>query len=130
MTRSIRERIDEGEFENRATRPNKRYFEANGWEDQYRPAMDEYWRQERLAKEKFFQAILYDVGLENHPNAQKIAEYAWGEGHSSGYYEVYNHMCEISDLFFHKGHLLERTQKDVTESVELGMDTKVWGEKT
>ena len=49
--------------------------------------------------EMFKQDALKDVGLHNHPKADKIFSYAWEKGHSGGYNDVWCVLCDISELF-------------------------------
>ena len=51
--------------------------------------------------------LLEATGLEDHPNAKAIFQFAWDEGHSGGFREVYNFMQDLAELFFDKsGRLL------------------------
>ena len=47
----------------------------------------------------FRKDALEDVGLSDHPKAEKIYNFAWDHGHSSGYSEIYYWLCDLSDLF-------------------------------
>ena len=38
-------------------------------------------------------------GWQSHPKADNAWSYAWQEGHSSGYYEVYQILCDLHDYF-------------------------------
>lgn len=49
--------------------------------------------------EKFKADALDYVGLSNQPKADKIYSQAWDRGHSSGYGEVLNELCVISEIF-------------------------------
>jgi len=40
-----------------------------------------------------------DCGLNNLPNKKEVFSYAWMKGHSSGFYEVYSILEELSELF-------------------------------
>ena len=38
-------------------------------------------------------------GWKDHPKADNAWAYAWQEGHSSGYYEVYVNLCDLYEYF-------------------------------
>lgn len=38
-------------------------------------------------------------GWQDHPKAYNAWSYAWEEGHSSGYYKVYQSLCDLHDYF-------------------------------
>lgn len=42
-----------------------------------------------------------DSGLNDIPEQyrDKVFRYAWSERHFSGYYEVYNRLCDLTDIF-------------------------------
>ena len=48
---------------------------------------------------EFKHDALDDVGLLNHPKADKIYAKAWEDGHASGLYSVYQELCELAELF-------------------------------
>jgi hypothetical protein len=92
-----------------------------------------YWLECRRIHDTFKQAVLENVGLLQHPNADKIFDFAWSQGHASGYHEVYNYLDDLSSLFFHNGELLinprisqrlRRMRSERTQSVyaETGRD--------
>lgn len=56
---------------------------------------DEQARVDAYAKE----AMLVEAGLDKHPKRDKIYNYAWQQGHSGGYSEVWNVLNDIADLF-------------------------------
>ena len=39
-----------------------------------------------------------DLGILNNPKADALMSYAWQEGHSDGYYSVYQIACDLVDL--------------------------------
>ncbi len=43
--------------------------------------------------------LLDEFGLDKLPNADAIYDYAWNRGHSSGFYEIYNVMNDLAELF-------------------------------
>lgn len=46
------------------------------------------------------QAVLQDIGIENHPRVEKIWEYAWRETHSSGpYIDTHALIVELLEVF-------------------------------
>ena len=60
----------------------------------------EIWcKKESELMEKFRHDALNDVGLLNHPNVDKIYNYAWQEGHSGGLSDVYYTLVDLADLF-------------------------------
>lgn len=64
--------------------------------DEKRKAYDE---EDYRLEQEFKKNALEEVGLTNHPKADKIYAYAWQEGHSSGFSEVFNTLLELSELF-------------------------------
>jgi hypothetical protein len=104
---SIINRIGAGEFEVSMHRPRRSsYNKGEEGDDNYKKAYKEYVKLENERLERFMNASLDDVGLEDHPNKKAIFDYAWEEGHSSGFHEVYYHLSAISDLFRRKGLVL------------------------
>jgi hypothetical protein len=104
--RSIYDKLNDGEYKNTYPYPNASYLKKNGWDDRLKEEKAEYNRHEQVMYEKFKADALFDVGLENHPNKDAIYSYAWQEGHSSGYSEVYQYLSDISELFFMNGRML------------------------
>lgn len=47
---------------------------------------------------EFKHDALEELGITNHPKADKLFELAWSEGHSSGYHEVWNIMITWAEL--------------------------------
>lgn len=43
----------------------------------------------------FKKEALTELGFEKHPKADLIFDKAWGDGHSGGYYEVWNSLMDI-----------------------------------
>lgn len=59
----------------------------------------EKYRMENHRLEQLFQKDAIDeVGLTNHPKAQKIFDKAWADGHSGGLENVMYHLEELADL--------------------------------
>lgn len=54
-------------------------------------------RREGIVYQQFKIDALKDVGLADHPKAEKIFSYAWEKGHSSGYHEVYVELRDLVD---------------------------------
>jgi hypothetical protein len=102
---SIYERIQNGEFDCPEPRPSKKLCEE--YDRNFREDMNHYYREVRRYREAFASIILEDVGLENHPNSDKIFEYVWEQGHSGGLYEVYMTLCDIAELFFIGNKMLD-----------------------
>lgn len=65
----------------------------------YQEMIDEYNKEEAQLFEKFKEAALKELGLHNHPKKDKIFGYAWQQGHSSGFNEVWIVLCDIAELF-------------------------------
>jgi hypothetical protein len=57
-----------------------------------------YGQETQRLTQKFYADIKADLGIENHPKADKLIAYAWEQSHSSGFEEVYNTACELVDL--------------------------------
>ena len=60
--------------------------------------MDKYYAEGKRLLELFKQDVLADVGLTNHPKADKAYGLAWENGHASGLSEVYNHLMRYAEL--------------------------------
>jgi len=60
-----------------------------------------YIEYQKQLDEQIKHDMLEDVGLLNHPKANRIYAYAWDKGHSLGYSEVYNVLCDLADLFLY-----------------------------
>ena len=57
------------------------------------------WEAEENRLFKGFKAdALAEVGLTNHPKADKAYGLAWENGHASGLSEVYNHLMRYAEL--------------------------------
>jgi len=72
------------------------------WEkdmETYQESMKEYRAETHRLMDKFRHDALDDVGLLNHPKADKIYSKAWEDGHSSGLYSVYQELCDLAELF-------------------------------
>lgn len=50
-------------------------------------------------EDQFKRDALDDVGLLNHPKADKIYAKAWEDGHASGLNSVYNALVDLAPLF-------------------------------
>jgi hypothetical protein len=48
---------------------------------------------------EFKKDALKEVGLTNHPKADKIYSKAWEKGHSAGYNEVFLELQDLAELF-------------------------------
>lgn len=82
------ERIRAGEFENKVPYPS-----GGSTKDR-----EVYRKGNREAEQLFKEAALEEVGLSDHPKADKVFEKAWRDGHSSGYAEVFGELQELSEL--------------------------------
>jgi hypothetical protein len=59
---------------------------------------DKMFKDERGNIPHFDYICQKDLGIIGNPKANKLMAYAWQEGHSSGYYEVYQIARELVDL--------------------------------
>lgn len=65
----------------------------------YNKQVKEYQEEDQRIMEQFWKDAFEDVGIPfDHPKASKISEIAWNQGHSSGFYEVYHWLEELSEL--------------------------------
>jgi len=76
--------------------------------EQWEIEMEEYKVQENLCKihnlkveSLILNFIKNEAGLNNIPDQyrNKVFSKAWSDGHSSGYYEVYQELCELVEIF-------------------------------
>lgn len=74
--------------------------------DELRSKKDEYRDEDNRLQDEYrsqlIAAIIDDIGISGHPNADAIASKvyykAWEDGHSAGYEEVISHASELSDM--------------------------------
>jgi len=66
----------------------------------YKQKMLEYRQEESRLRQQFFNDVFIELGLDVLPHdvLDQFNTYVWDQGHSSGYYDVYNVACDISDL--------------------------------
>ena len=95
---SLFDRIACGEF---ATAPEFPYPKgpksSEDW-NEYRKVRVQYREEEARLLGVFKEACLEDVGLADHPNAEKIFRYAWDNSHSSGLLDVYQELYDLANL--------------------------------
>ncbi len=60
---------------------------------------ESYNKEENRLYELFKNDALTEVGLINHPRANDIFGFVWKNGHSNGYYEVFNYLDDMAYLF-------------------------------
>ena len=69
------------------------------WED-----FEKMYRDEHGNIPHFDYIVKKDLGILNNPKASALMSYAWEEGHSSGYYQVYQIARDLVDLItYNKG---------------------------
>jgi hypothetical protein len=67
---------------------------------EYTKATKQAWaRVESELYQQFRDDALKEVGLLNHPKADKIYSLAWENGHAGGFPEVFNHLLDYAELF-------------------------------
>ncbi len=114
----FRDRIADGEFENRVEYPNKpskprlerdhTFAQVTEYAKQlalyetlnagYRADLDAYRAGERASYDLFKTELLKDLGIADHPKADRLFSMAWERGHSEGYHSVYSEAEDLSDL--------------------------------
>lgn len=90
-------RINAGYYENK-----KQYvpFDKRSQEvTTYVNAVNAYANESARLNEEFKKNALEAVGLTQHPKADKIYGYAWEEGHSAGFSEVFSVLQDMAYLF-------------------------------
>ena len=87
----IFERLERGDYRNKLEYPTGRYDGAAERRKEYR-------EEDNRIRRAFREDVLRDVGLDGHPKASMLWDKAWERGHSSGYYEVYNEVLDLSEL--------------------------------
>ena len=78
-----------------ADQKERRFNEQSRYDFDYQKYRD----AEKERHERFKKDALEEVGLLDHPKADKIYHFAWEHGHSCGLYEVYYWLEELSELF-------------------------------
>jgi hypothetical protein len=64
----------------------------------YKEAVDKYHEQERKIENEFKTWAIKEAGIEKVENKEDIYNYAWREGHSEGFSNVFNILLEIVRL--------------------------------
>jgi hypothetical protein len=59
---------------------------------------DKMYRDEHGNIPNFFYIVKRDLDIVDYPKADKLMSYAWQEGHSGGYYEVYQIARDLVEL--------------------------------
>jgi hypothetical protein len=86
MKKDLRTRIAEGEFTSKLD---------YGKTSESRKA----WREDTQHLTGVFkQAVLEELGIENHPKAPILWKLAWEAGHNSSFYDVLSHAEDFSEL--------------------------------
>jgi hypothetical protein len=67
--------------------------------ESYKIYKDIYNQESKKLYIRFQNDALEEVGLLDHPKADKIFNFAWEQGHSLGYSEVYYWLEDIAELF-------------------------------
>lgn len=99
MTKSIHDRINAGEFDNKEPRPRLKDF---GFEKGYHRVAETAWYQrDKALRDSFFDAAEADLGTAGHPLSLRARRLAWQEGHSSGYSQVYYHLQTYAEEFLY-----------------------------
>lgn len=88
---SFRERIDGGEFTNKLDYPVTGSIKADRLRAAYRV-------EDGRLKELFKAELLKELGLTDHPAADRFWVQCWEDGHSSGFAEVYNVAMNWADI--------------------------------
>lgn len=65
----------------------------------YRELRDNWRAKDSELHSQFKKDALEEVGLTNHPKADKIYAFAYEEGHSCGLNEVWNYLQNLAELF-------------------------------
>jgi predicted nucleic acid-binding protein len=64
----------------------------------YKKKKDSYHAGLADAEDRFKKDLFEDLGITNHPKAERLFSKAWERGHSSGMYEVYLVAQDLVDL--------------------------------
>jgi len=83
------EKINSGAY-----KPKVKYVSRKKDEAQWQAYKDELARLDA----EFKRDALKEVGLENHPKANKAFAFAWSLGHASGFSEVFSYLEEIAEI--------------------------------
>ena len=78
--------------------------ELSNWEAAeivYKKELRDYKEKETLLNSVLIEYIKEYAGLDKVPEQyrEKVYSKAYQDGHSGGYYEVYQHLCELVDIF-------------------------------
>jgi hypothetical protein len=64
----------------------------------YYEALKKFRAETALRVEMFKVACFYELGIKDTRAAHKAWDLAWENGHSNGYYEVYGHLEDLSEI--------------------------------
>ena len=67
--------------------------------EKYNKKLDKYNKESTQLNEKFKHDSLEESGMLGHPKADQVFSKAYEMGHSSGLYEVFDYLIELSELF-------------------------------
>jgi len=113
LDKSIREFLNQVTFPETPVKPRKPVGSASTEWAEYAKELAVYeeqmihYRQERDEAQRVLYGLEEELrlflielsGWQGHPKADNAWSYAWDEGHSSGYYEVYNILLDLHDYF-------------------------------
>lgn len=116
MSKSVREKINDGHYTVQLNYPNGRcdcgnyahrddaYCKHCGTKlEDIRNKIEEekskFRKEEGRLYELFREEALEEVGLGDHDKKDKIFSYCYDKGHSSGYGDVLNYLIDMSELF-------------------------------
>lgn len=67
-------------------------------EEAYQEAKGAYYKAKSDVKQQFFDDLAEELGITNHPKADKFFDLCWQEGHSGGWNDVYSVACTWVEL--------------------------------
>jgi hypothetical protein len=74
------------------------FYETAETKEEKTEARIEYWKAIHQAQKQFQADLEEEFGTGNYAKKDEVFDYAWSEGHSSGYYDVYHKYADLVDL--------------------------------
>ena len=99
----IYKNIENGKYKNTKEYPIRAYYKnliGHGVDrmDEYKQKLDEWGTEEGRLTELFWSDVEEEFGTANHALQYSLRAYAYQQGHSGGFYDIYS---VYSDLYYH-----------------------------
>lgn len=65
---------------------------------EFKKELGAWYEAKDAMRDKFKQDLLIELGIANHPKADKVFEMAWDDRHDEGHEAVYEYASDLADL--------------------------------